>query len=69
MEEPELLVLGRAELPLPPHYRKGEFFIDNLLVQIHFIIEVIWWNGLAPRVFGLPFPGSLISTFLAHHTS
>jgi hypothetical protein len=27
---------------------KREFFIDNLLVQIHFIIVMIWWNGLAP---------------------
>ena len=25
-----------------------EFFIDNLLVRIHFIIEMIWWTGLAP---------------------
>jgi len=24
------------------------FFIDNLLVRIHFIIEMIWWTGLAP---------------------
>ena len=28
--------------------REREFFIDNLLVRIHFIIEVIWWTGLAP---------------------
>ena len=25
-----------------------EFFIDNLLVRIHFIIEMIRWTGLAP---------------------
>jgi len=25
-----------------------EFFIDNLLVQIHFIIVMIRWTGLAP---------------------
>jgi len=25
-----------------------EFFIDNLLVRIHFIIKMIWWTGLAP---------------------
>jgi len=37
-----------------------EFFIDNLLVRIHFIIVVIRWTGLAP----FPFPGSLTSTFL-----
>ena len=25
-----------------------EFFVDNLLVRIHIIIEMIWWTGLAP---------------------
>ena len=40
------------------------FFIDNLLVQIHFIIEIIWWTGLAPREYEFPFPGRLISTYL-----
>ena len=30
-----------------------EFFIDNLLVRIHFIIVMIWWNGLAPWEFEL----------------
>jgi len=25
-----------------------DFFIDNLLVRIHFIIVMIRWNGLAP---------------------
>ena len=25
-----------------------EFFVDNLLVRIHFIIVMIWWTGLAP---------------------
>ena len=41
-----------------------ELFIDNLLVRIHFIIEVIRWTGLAPCEFEFPFPGSLTSTFL-----
>ena len=41
-----------------------EFFIDNLLVRIHYIIEIIWRTGLAPWEFEFPFPGSLISTFL-----
>jgi len=41
-----------------------EFFIENLLVRIHFIIEMIWWTGLAPWEFELPFPSSLTSTFL-----
>ena len=40
-----------------------EFFIDNLLVRIPFIIDMIWWSGLAPRKFEFPFPGSLTSTF------
>jgi len=44
--------------------REREFFIDNLLVRIHFIIEIIWWTGLAPWEFELSFSGSLISTFL-----
>ena len=40
-----------------------EFFIDNLLVRIHFIIVMIRWTGLAPWEFELTFPGSLTSTF------
>ena len=38
-----------------------EFFIDNQLVRIHFIIEMVWWTGLAPSEFELSFPGSRIS--------
>jgi len=41
-----------------------EFFIDNLLVRVHLIIEMIRWTGLAPWEFEFPFSGSLISTFL-----
>jgi len=41
-----------------------EFFIDNLLIRIHFIIVMIRWTGLAPWEFQFPFPGSLASTFL-----
>ena len=46
-----------------------EFFIDNLLVRIRFIIVMNRWPGLAPWEFGFPFPGSLTSTLLAgeHH--
>ena len=40
-----------------------EFFIDNLLVRIHFIIVMIRWTGLALWDFEFPFPGSLPSTF------
>ena len=32
-----------------------EFFIGNLLVQIHFIIVMIRWTGLAPWEFEFPF--------------
>jgi len=41
-----------------------EFFVDNLLVRVHFIIVMIRWTGLAPWEFEFPFPGSLTSTFL-----
>jgi len=37
-----------------------EFFIENLLARIHFIIEMIWWTGLAPWEFEFP----CISTLL-----
>ena len=47
-----------------PTGTEREFFIDNLLVRIHFIIVMIRWTGLAPWEFESPFPGSLISTFL-----
>ena len=30
---------------------KREFFTDNLLVRIHFIIVIIRWTGLAPWEF------------------
>jgi len=49
---------------VPP---EREFFIDNLLVRIHFIIVMIGWTGLAPWEFEFPFPGSLTSTFLRRH--
>ena len=45
-----------------------EFFIDYLLVRIHFIIVMIRWTGLAPWEFEFPFPGSLASTFLVADT-
>jgi len=45
----------------PPVCGKREFFIDNLLVRIHFIIVMIRWTGLAPWKFIFPFPGSLTS--------
>jgi len=45
-----------------PGSGEREFFIDNLLVRIHFIIVMIRRTGLAPWEF--EFPGSLTSTFL-----
>ena len=36
-----------------------EFFIDNLLVRVHFVIVMIRWTGHAPWDFGFPFLGSL----------
>ena len=51
---------------VPSHAPERDFFIDNLLVRIHFIIVMIRWTGLAPWVFEFPFPGSLTSTFLTH---
>ena len=51
--------MQREDLP-----SERKFFIDNLLVRIHFIIVMIRWTGLAPCEFGFPYPGSLTSTFL-----
>ena len=34
--------------PLPTCSQKRGLFIDNLLVQIHLIIEMVWWTGLVP---------------------
>ena len=39
------------------------FSVDNLLVRIHFIIEMMWWTGLAPWEFEFSFPGSLTPIF------
>ena len=47
-----------------PAIRERDFFTDNLLVRIHFIIVMIRWTGLAPWEFEFPFPGSLTFTFL-----
>ena len=44
--------------------REREFFIDNLLVRIHFIIVMIWWTGLAPWKFEYPCPGQRLTHFL-----
>ena len=60
-----LIAQARNLRPTPwASSREREFFIDNLLVRIHFINVMIRWTGLAPWEFEFPFPGSLISTFL-----
>ena len=45
--------------PAPSRQREREFFIDNLLVRIHFIIVMMRWTGLAPWEFEFPFANSL----------
>ena len=44
--------------------QEREFFIDNLLARVHFIVVMIRWTSLASWEFEFPFPGSLTSTFL-----
>ena len=39
--------------------KERELLIDNLLVRIHFIIEMIWWTGLAPWEFEFSFQVAL----------
>ena len=49
--------LGSTRMLFPYLSRVAErdFFTDNLLVRVHFIIEMIWWIGLAPWEFEFPF--------------
>ena len=50
-----------TELEAGSLYPPGRgFFIDSLLVRVQFIIEMIWWTGLAPGEFEFPFTGSLM---------
>ena len=62
------VIKKRREAHLHREGTEREFFIDNLLVRIHFIIVMIRWTGLAPWDFEFPFPGSLTSTFLGEET-
>ena len=41
--------------------RERRFFIDNLLVRIHFIIVMVRWTGLAPWVFEQPNATRIVS--------
>ena len=60
-----LVLAIQAQMPVHhPAQAQREFFIDNLLVRIHFIVVMIRWTSRAPWEFESPFPGSLISTFL-----
>ena len=59
-----LVVPGRKRAARARRGAEREFFIDNLMVRIHFIIVMIRWTGLAPWEFEFPFPGGLTSTFL-----
>ena len=47
------------------HSTERDFFIYNLRVRVHYVIEMIWWNSFAPWEFEFCFPGNLMSTFLA----
>jgi hypothetical protein len=60
---PEAMV-RRLQVHSYSHCGVREFFIDNLLVRIHLIIEIILMTGLAPWEFEFPVPSCLISTFL-----
>ena len=64
-------VLKRARNAFNWSAPETDFFLDNLLVRIHFIVQMIWKTGLGPWEFEFPFPGSLTSTFLGpyHHPS
>ena len=61
--------VDRPKVDKPVHFslnilHEREFVIDNLLVRIHFLIEMIWWIGLAPWEFEVPLPGNFKFTFL-----
>ena len=56
------LSLTQAHAHTPPaeprsysSLREKTFFIHNLMVRIHLIIQTIWWTGLALWEFELPF--------------
>ena len=51
-----LTALVQGHLTVRLLTREGDFFMDNLLVRVHYIIVMIMWTGLAPLEFELPFP-------------
>ena len=58
--EKSLDALG-ARLRLARLPSERDFFIDNLLVRIHFIVVMIRWTGLAPRAPAAIASSSLLS--------
>ena len=56
-------VFSRELLRIHAPVREREFFIDSLLVRIHYIIAMIRWTGPAPWEFEFHFAGSIMSTF------
>jgi len=60
------MTLGLDVSNVPLETAEREFFIDNLLVRIHYVIVMIRWTGLAPWECKFSFPGSLTYTFLGN---
>ena len=58
------LGLGVGDFDVVVGFTGSELLIDNLLVRIHFIVEMLWWTGLARWEFEFSSPSSLASTFL-----
>jgi hypothetical protein len=50
------------------HGTEREIFIDNLLFRVHSMIKMILVDRPCATGVGIPFSGSLISTFLGHGT-
>ena len=59
-----LQTVGEGQTTVRPSPPEREFFLDNPLVRIHFVVVMIRWTGLAPWEFEFPLSGSLTSTFL-----
>ena len=58
-------LIDSGPVPEGTYWTESEILIDNVMARNDCIIVVIRWSGLAPWVFGFPFPGSLTSTFLS----
>ena len=57
-------VWAKARPPQRIMQRESEFFMGNLLVRIHLIIEMIAVDRPCAMDIQFPFPGSFIATFL-----